>query len=103
MISNVIAVQISVKLYNCSRVLGGGRIQDGKRGGQRCRELQQQRQGGNLRIGHASQLAASSHGIPTQISGLLKTRLNLLARERQWKIAICGKIALGIFSLYLTD
>ena len=47
--------------------------------------------------------AASSHGIPTQISGLLKTRLNLLARERQWKIAICGKIALGIFSLYLTD
>ena len=55
----------------------GSRIQDGKRGGgQRCRELQQQRQGGNLRIGHASQLAASSHGIPTQISGLLKTRLN---------------------------
>ena len=55
----------------------GPRIQDGKRGGgQRCRELQQQRQGGNLRIGHASQLAASSHGIPTQISGLLKTRLN---------------------------
>ena len=86
------------------RIKFGSRIQDGKRGGgQRCRELQQGRQGGNLRIGHASQLAASSHGIPTQISGLLKTRLNLLARERQWKIAICGKIALGIFSLYLTD
>ena len=69
---------VKIKLQNPNYLTRlESRIQDGKRGGgQRCRELQQQRQGGNLRIGHASQLAASSHGIPTQISGLLKTRLN---------------------------
>ena len=73
---NVFLVKIKLQNPNYLTRLGS-RIQDGKRGGgQRCRELQQQRQGGNLRIGHASQLAASSHGIPTQISGLLKTRLN---------------------------